>query len=86
MAKSKGVSSDVAAVIHQLLGEALETGLRQQLMSGEINPAFLGKVIDWLKHNNITVSEESDVHLQRLAKAFSDADVEFLSDLGPREI
>ena len=86
MAKSKGVSSDVAAVIHELLGEVFETSLRQQLMTGEFNSAMVGQVVKWLQNNNITVSEESDVHLARLAKAFNDADMDFLSDMGSREI
>ncbi|QNJ26063.1 hypothetical protein SynSYN20_01737 [Synechococcus sp. SYN20] len=76
MSKSKakgtitGVSSDQAALIHELLGECFETSLRQQLMAGEFNAAILGKVLEYLKHNNISVVEEADSHLASLAAAF----------------
>ena len=68
---TKGVSADQAAVIHALLGEAFETSLRQHLLSGEFNAAMLGKILEYLKHNNITVVEDADTHLSNLAKAFS---------------
>ena len=44
MSKSSigGVSSKQAALIHELLGEAFETSLRQQLQSGDFNAAMLG--------------------------------------------
>ena len=69
MAKTNqsGVNSDQAALIHELLGQAFETALRQQLVSGEFNAAMLGKVLEWLKHNNISVVEEADEHLRGLA-------------------
>jgi hypothetical protein len=81
MSKSKakgisltGVSSDQAALIHELLGECFETSLRQQLMAGEFNAAILGKVLEYLKHNNISVVEETDSHLASLAAAFRAGD------------
>ena len=84
--QSKGVNSNQAALIHELLGEVFETSLRQQLLSGEFSPAMVGQIVKWLQNNSISVSEESDVHLARLAKAFNDADMDFLSDMGSREI
>ena len=71
MAKDNhGVSSDHAALIHELLGEAFEASLRQQLLSGEFNAAMLGKVLEWLKHNNVSVVESPDDRLKGLAKIF----------------
>ena len=71
MAKDNhGVSSDHAALIHELLGEAFEASLRQQLLSGEFNAAMLGKVLEWLKHNNVSVVETADDRLQSLANIF----------------
>ena len=69
-----GVSSDQATLIHELLGECFETSLRQQLMAGEFNAAILGKVLEYLKHNNISVVEEADSHLASLAAAFRAGD------------
>ena len=66
----KGVSSEQAALIHELLGEAFETSLRTQLQTGEFNAAILGKVLEWLKHNNISVVESADDRLQALANVF----------------
>ena len=74
---SSGVSLDQAAVIHELLGSCLETSLRQQLVAGEFNAAILGKTLEWLKHNNISVVEEADSHLASLAAAFRAGDQEF---------
>ena len=68
--KSTGVSLDQAALIHQLLGECFETSLRQQLMAGEFNAAILGKALEWLKHNNVSVFESADDRLQSLANIF----------------
>ena len=77
--KSTGVSLDQAALIHQLLGECFETSLRQQLMAGEFNAAILGKVLEWLKANNISVVEDADSNLAALAAAFrQDGDFNFL--------
>ena len=71
MAKDNhGFSSDHAALIHELLGEAFEASLRQQLLSGEFNAAMLGKVLEWLKHNNVSVVESADDRLKGLAKIF----------------
>ncbi len=70
MNKSKGVSVEHAAIIHELLGQCFETSLRQQLLAGEFNAAILGKVLEWLKANNISVVEEADSRLASLAAAF----------------
>ena len=87
MAKQhKGVSSDQAALIHELLGEAFEASLRTQLQSGEFNAAILGKVLDWLRHNNVSVVESADDRRQSLANIFrkgsSDDDESLLNFLG----
>ena len=68
--QNKGVSSAQAALIHELLGEAFETSLRTQLQTGEFNAAILGKVLEWLKHNNVSVVESADDRLQSLANIF----------------
>ena len=81
MSKSKaknintnGVTTDQASLIHNLLGECFKTSLRQQLMVGEFNAAILGRVLDYLKHNNISVVEEADSHLASLAATFRNDD------------
>ena len=75
MAKqNKGVSSDQAALIHELLGEAFEASLRTQLHTGEFNAAILGKVLEWLRHNNVSVVESADDRLQSLANIFRKSD------------
>ena len=91
--KHKGVSSDQAALIHELLGEAFEASLRTQLQSGESNAAILGKVLEWLKHNNVSVFESADDRLQSLANIFrkgSDKDDEsllnFLNEVPASEV
>ena len=83
-----GVSIDQAAVIHELLGNCFETSLRQQLVAGEFNAAILGKVLEYLKHNNISVVEEADTHLANLAAAFraDDGDFNFLDRITSSEI
>ena len=68
--QNKGVSSAQAALIHELLGEAFETSLRTQLQTCEFNAAILGKVLEWLKHNNTSVVESADDRLQALANVF----------------
>ena len=78
--KSKGVSVQQAAIIHELLGQCFETSLRQQLLAGEFNAAILGKVLEWLKANNISVVEEADARLASLAAAFK-ADQDSLNSL-----
>ena len=89
---SNGVSSKQAALIHELLGECFETSLRQQLQSNEFNAAMLGKVLEWLKANNISVTEDADDRLRSLASVFRDSSGscnDFLSCLdgvGSREI
>lgn len=69
------MSVQQAAIIHELLGQCFETSLRQQLLAGEFNAAILGKDLEWLKANNISVVEEADARLASLAAAFrSDSD------------
>ena len=68
-----GVSLQQAQLIHQLLGQAFESSLRQQLISGEFNAAMLGKILEWLKVNNITCSEDADESLSNMRKIFVSA-------------
>ena len=84
----KGVSSEQAALIHSLLGEAFETSLRTQLQSGEFNAAILGKVLEWLKHNNVSVVESADDRLQALANVFrkDDSLLNYLDEVHPSEL
>ena len=86
--KSKGVSIEHAAIIHELLGQAFEASLRQQLLTGEFNAAILGKVLEYLKHNNISVTEEADARLASIAAAFrADPDsLDYLDSVTSTEI
>ncbi|NCG15712.1 MAG: hypothetical protein GWP23_01865 [Synechococcales cyanobacterium H12SWP_bin.12] len=64
------MSVQQATIIHELLGQAFEASLRQQLLTGEFNAAILGKVLEWIKANNISVVEEADARLASLAGVF----------------
>ena len=58
-------------------------------MQGEFNAAILGKVLEYLKHNNISVVEEADSHLASLAAAFKaddNGDFNFLDRINASEI
>ena len=86
-----GVHIDQAQVIHELLGSAFEASLRQQLMSGEFNAAILGKVLEWLKANNISCHEDSDSALRSLKSVFAKASrgeslESMISDLDAQQI
>lgn len=85
-----GVSTEQAAAIHELLGQCFETSLRQQLMSGEFNAAMIGKTVDWLKHNNISVVEDADEHLKGLANVFRHKEgndlMSYLDGINAREV
>lgn len=80
MAKNspKPVNEGRADAIHDLLADCMETSLRQALLTGEVNPALLGKVIDWLKHNNIRVTSEADKPLASLASLVAELDLDRL--------
>ena len=89
--QSNGVSSKQAALIHELLGEAFETSLRQQLQSGDFNAAMLGKILEWLKVNNISVTEDADDRLKGLASVFREGSeggdfLSYLNGVGSREV
>lgn len=81
-----------ASLIHELLGEAFETFLRQQLQSGDFNAAMLGKILEWLKVNNISVTEDADDRLKSLASVFRDSSgsgndfLSYLDGVGSREV
>ncbi len=92
MSNSNGVSTKQAALIHELLGEAFETSLRQLLQSGEFNAAMLGKILEWLKANNISVTGDADDRLKGLASIFregssnSDGFLSYLDGVTSREV
>ena len=80
---------DQAARIHGLLGEVFETSLRQQLMTGDFNPAMIGRIVDWIKHNNVTCTEEADQSLAKIAAAFrrsGESLEDMLEGMGPTTI
>ena len=89
---SNGVSTKQAALIHELLSECFETSLRQQLQSNEFNAAMLGKILEWLKVNNISVTEDADDRLKGLASIFregssgSDGFLSYLDGVTSREV
>ena len=88
---SNGVSSEQAALIHELLSQCFEASLRQQLQTGEFNAAMLGKILEWLKANNISVTEDADDRLKGLASVFRDGSgsgdfLSYLDGVGSREV
>lgn len=89
-APEKGVSMDQAAVVHALLSQCFETSLRQQLQSGDFNAAMMGKVLEWLKHNNVNCTEDADASLKHIANAFRRLEGDSLeyifSDIKPTQI
>ena len=76
--KKTKVTEDQAAVIHSLLVDAFEGSLRQQLMSGDYNPQMLGKILDFLKHNNIQVASSADSRMTSLADILGQINAEDL--------
>ena len=76
--KSSRVDESQVDVIHNLLANCMETSLRQMLLSGEVNPQMVGKVIDYLKHNNIKVVSEANTPLSSLADLVAQIDIENL--------
>ncbi len=68
MTKPNKVTEAQADVIHSLLTDAMELSLRQMLQTGEINPAMLARVIDYLKYNKIEVVSATDSHMASLAE------------------
>ena len=85
---------DQAAVVHALLSQCFESSLRQQLESGDFNAAMMGKVLDWLRHNNVSCTEDADASLRHIAKAFrrlderndNDSLASILSDINPTQM
>ena len=67
-----------ADAIHSLLTDAMELSLRQMLQTGEINPAMIGKVIDYLKYNKIEVVSTSNAPLSSLADLVAAIDLDNL--------
>lgn len=72
------VTEATADAIHQLLTECMETSLREQLITGDINPAMIGKVIDYLKHNDIKVVAKSNKALSSLSDLVAQIDLDSL--------
>lgn len=79
MAKNEyNVTESQASMLHSLLVDAMEGSLRQQLMSGDYNPQMLGRVLDFLKHNNITVTSSADKRMASLADIIGQIDMDDL--------
>ena len=76
--KSSRIDESQADVIHNLLADCMETSLRQMLLSGEVNSQMVGKVIDYLKHNNIKVVSEANTPLSSLADLVAQIDIDNL--------
>ena len=66
MAKRTHVTEKEAGALHALLAEVMEVGLRQQLMSGEIDNALLRNVIAYLNNNKITVTHSGEGRIASL--------------------
>ena len=74
----KKVTDEQADVIHSLLADCMETSLRQMLLSGEVNPQMVGKVIDYLKHNNVQVVATENKALASLSDLIAQIDPDAL--------
>ena len=74
------VSEDQADAIHSLLVSCMEVGLRQQLLTGDINPALLARVVDWLKYNNVQVIASENRQMQSLVGLLADLDLNSQED------
>lgn len=72
--QSKRVTEDQADVIHSLLADCMETSLRQQLLSGDVNPQMVGKVIDYLKYNGVQVVSTENKALASLSDLIAQID------------
>lgn len=78
MSNNKKVTEAQADAIHSLLTDAMEVSLRQMLQTGEINPAMIGKVIDYLKYNKIEVVSSGNSALGSLAELVGAIDLDNL--------
>ena len=76
--KDYKVTESQASMLHSLLVDAMEGSLRAQLMSGDYNPQMMGRVLDFLKHNNITVTSSADKRMASLADIIGKIDMEDL--------
>ena len=76
--ETKRVAEDQANVIHKLLANCMETSLRQMLLSGEVNPQMVGKVIDYLKYNNVQVVATENKALTSLSDLIAQIDPDAL--------
>tara|TARA_B100000674_G_scaffold195248_1_gene158918 strand:+ start:620 stop:862 length:243 start_codon:yes stop_codon:yes gene_type:complete len=76
--EKKQVTDEQANVIHKLLADCMETSLRQMLLSGEVNPQMVGKVIDYLKHNNVQVVATENKALASLSDLIAQIDPDSL--------
>jgi len=65
-----------AGALHALLAQVMEIGLRQQLLSGEIDNALVRNVIAYLNNNGITVSPAADKRMESLAKLLGTIDLD----------
>ena len=77
--KSKpGVSESTAAELHELTVQLMIMDIRQQLMSGEINPACVRNCLQYLKQQAITVDAETDPGTISLLNSLRELDLESL--------
>jgi hypothetical protein len=65
-----------AGALHALLAQVLEIGLRQQLLSGEIDNALVRNVIAYLNNNGITVSPAANKRMESLAHLLGTIDLD----------
>ena len=56
----------------------MEASLRQQLLSGEVNPQMVGKVIDYLKYNGVQVVSTENKALSSLSDLIAQIDPDTL--------
>ena len=76
--ETKRVAEDQANVIQKLLANCMETSLRQMLLGGEVNPQMVGKVIDYLKYNNVQVVATENKALTSLSDLIAQIDPDAL--------
>jgi hypothetical protein len=72
------VTESQASMLHSLLVDAFEGSLRQQLMTGDYSPQMLGRVLEFLKHNSITVTSSADKRMASLADIIGKIDMDDL--------
>ena len=64
-------------MIHKLLADCMETPAADAA-DGEVNPQMVGKVIDYLKHNNVQVVATENKALASLSDLIAQIDPDAL--------